>query len=74
MSKKHPAFDYSLCVSCHICAQTCPLSCLSMTRAGRQGKYKNAFPELTKADCTGCGLCQKACPMGVISMTEVAPA
>lgn len=70
MMKKHPEFHYSLCVSCGICVQTCPISCLDMTREGKQGKYKNVFPELASDDCTGCGLCEKSCPMEVISMRE----
>ena len=68
--KKHPAFDYTDCVSCGICAQACPMSCLTMTREGKQGKYKNVFPELTGEGCVGCGLCMKACPMEVIQMLE----
>lgn len=74
MTKKHPAFDYTDCVSCAMCAQACPFSCLSMTREGKQGKYKNPFPELSSEDCTGCGLCQKACPMDVISLCETGEA
>lgn len=70
MNKKYPTFDYSFCVSCGICAQACPLSCLKMTRAGKQGKYPNVFPELGNNACTGCGLCAKACPMEVITLGE----
>ena len=70
MSKKHPAFDYRDCVSCGVCAQACPLSCLTMTRPGKQGKYKNVFPELVGEACIGCGLCEKSCPMDVIRMEE----
>ena len=68
MSKKNLTFDYSLCVSCGICAQACPLSCLTMTKTGKQGKYRNVFPELGNTGCTGCGLCVNACPMGVITL------
>ena len=68
MVRKRPAFDYRDCVSCGICAAACPVSCLTMTRLGKQGKYKNVFPELTGTSCIGCGLCQTSCPMDVISM------
>ena len=71
--KKHPVFDYKLCVSCSICAQACPLSCLTLSRTGKQGKYRNVFPALTGAGCIGCGLCAKACPMEVIRMQEEEP-
>lgn len=70
MNRKHPAFDYTDCVSCGICAAACPLSCLAMTKPGKQGKYKNVFPALTENTCIGCGLCAKSCPMDVIRMEE----
>jgi NADH-quinone oxidoreductase subunit I len=73
MSKKHPAFDYSRCVSCGICAQACSISCLTMTRSGKQGKYRNVFPELCNDSCTGCGICAKACPMEIIAVREDEP-
>lgn len=68
MSKQHPAFDVTDCVSCGICAQACPVSAISMTCAGRQGKYRNVFPAVNETVCIGCGLCAKACPMDVIAM------
>lgn len=70
MKKKTPEFEYKECLSCGICAQTCPVSALSMTRPGRSGKYKNIFPELTGEGCIGCGQCAAGCPMGCISMKE----
>ena len=74
MNRKHPVFDYTDCVSCGICAQTCPLSCLTMTRSGKQGKYKNVFPALAGDGCIGCGLCAKSCPMDVVTMAEATSA
>ncbi len=71
MLRKRPEFLYTDCVSCGICAQGCPVSCLSMTRTGKQGKYKNVFPELSGEGCIGCGLCAKACPMDSIQMKEI---
>ena len=70
--KKQPEFRYANCVSCGICVQACPISCLAMTRQGKQGKYLNAFPECGQG-CTGCGLCARSCPMDVIQMREEAP-
>ena len=74
MSKKRPVFDITDCVSCGVCAEACPLSCLTMTKRGRQGKYKNVFPELTGEGCIGCGICEKSCPMDVIRMEETGEA
>lgn len=70
MARKHPVFSYEACVSCGICAQACPVSCLTMTNVRKQGKYKKPCPEMAEESCTGCGLCAKACPMDAIQMVE----
>ena len=70
MMKKTPVFDYLLCVSCGICAQTCPVSALGMQKEGKSGKYRNLFPELVTDGCIGCGQCAGACPMESIRMEE----
>jgi len=70
MACKHPVFLYEVCVSCGICAQACPVSCLAMTKVRKQGKYKKPCPEMAEEGCTGCGLCAKACPMAAIQMIE----
>lgn len=70
MAKKHPEFDYSLCISCGICAQACPVSCLSMAHIRKQGKYKKPCPQMEEPGCIGCGICAKACPMEAIAMLE----
>lgn len=70
MARKHPVFTYDNCVSCGICAQACPVSCLAMTNIRKQGKYKKPCPEMAEDTCIGCGICAKACPMDVISMVE----
>lgn len=70
MARKHPSFSYESCVSCGICAQACPVSCLAMTNIRKQGKYKKPCPEMAEDTCTGCGICAKACPMDVIMMVE----
>lgn len=74
MNKKYPVFDYTDCMSCSICEQACPVSALTMTKPGKQGKFINVFPELVGDDCIGCGICAKNCPMDVITMQEETPA
>lgn len=71
MKKKQPVFDYSACISCSICVQACPFSCLSLSLEGRQGKYKNLFPQSVKDCCTGCGICADSCPMDCIQMKDI---
>lgn len=68
--KKRPVFETELCVSCGICAQACPVSSLSMSRAGMLGKYPNVYPENDENTCIGCGMCARACPMEMIRMEE----
>ena len=70
MARKNPVFQYGHCVSCGICAQACPVSCLAMTNIRKQGKYKKPCPQMAEEGCTGCGICAKACPMDAIQMTE----
>lgn len=70
MASKQPEFHYRDCVSCGICVQACPVSCLAMTNIRKQGKYDKPCPEIAESGCIGCGLCQKACPMDVIVMAE----
>lgn len=70
MARKQPIFSYKNCVSCGICAQACPVSCLAMTCIRTQGEYKKPCPQMAEEGCTGCGLCAKACPMNAISMAE----
>lgn len=70
MKKKNPVFNYSLCINCGICVQACPVSCLQLSQYGKQGKYRNVFPQQVKDTCIGCGMCANACPMGCIEMKE----
>lgn len=70
MAKKHPEFFYRECVSCGICVQACPVSCLAMTLVRKQGKYRKPCPKMAEDGCIGCSMCQKACPMDAIIMVE----
>ena len=67
-AKKTPVFDHSLCVSCSICAQICPVSCIVLSEYAGKGD-KNLYPAVS-GDCLGCGTCQRSCPMDAISMKE----
>lgn len=71
MAKRTPIFDDALCIACGICAQACPVSCLTMTRTGVD-KWNKRYPEQGEAGCTGCGLCASACPMDAVAMREAA--
>lgn len=71
MLKKRPSFDFSKCASCRICMQACPVSSISMSIHGKQGKYKNVFPAVDLNQCIGCGQCVAACPFGCVTMKEL---
>ena len=68
MIRKRPVFSDRNCESCRICMQACPVSCISMSRPGKHGKYKNVFPKIDPENCIGCGQCAAACPMKCIVM------
>jgi len=71
MAKNNPVFDYAVCMACGVCAQTCPLSCITMDKVDVD-VYKKAYPTLSDAArCTGCSLCQKACPVDAITMAMI---
>ncbi len=66
--RKRPVFDNKLCVSCNICAQACPVSCIELKETGGDGD-NNLYPGLY-GDCLGCGMCSRSCPMGAIAMED----
>lgn len=67
---KKPVFEIDNCVSCGICAQSCPLSCITLSLSAKQGKYRNLFPVVDHDSCIGCGRCADDCPMGCLEMEE----
>lgn len=72
--KRHPRFDYSLCMACRICADVCPAACLENVKTGID-RYGKVYPELVRPDaCTSCGLCESSCPVAAIAMEYIAMA
>ena len=67
-AKKRPVFDFSLCVSCSICVQLCPISCIELSESGGGGD-RNLYPAAGDG-CLGCGSCERGCPMSAIRMEE----
>ena len=68
LEKKRPVFDLSLCVSCAVCAQACPISSIRLDRKGEKDD-SNLYPAV-HGDCTGCGSCERACPMSAIALSR----
>lgn len=67
MEKKPlPVFEYSLCIACGICGQTCPFGAIAMQKKGLDA-INTAFPEIPdEAACKRCGVCAKQCPASAI--------
>lgn len=62
LSKKLAAVDRSICVSCGVCMNTCPLEAMMI--------YKGCYADVIREKCVGCGKCAKACPAGCIEIRE----
>jgi len=47
------------CAGCGLCANTCPVSCIS----------EGSPYAIDQGTCVGCGLCANACPVDAIEQT-----
>jgi len=58
------------CVACYLCSAACPVDCISMQAAEREGgrRYAEWF-RINFSRCIFCGLCAEACPTMAIQMT-----
>jgi Na+-translocating ferredoxin:NAD+ oxidoreductase subunit B len=63
-----PRFDWNICMSCTICHDTCPVSCIALSRpVGNEDPH--AYPALRVGKpCIGCGFCALECPVNAITM------
>jgi len=58
------------CVACYLCSAACPVSCISMQSAEREGGRRYApWFRINFARCIYCGLCEEACPTLAIQLT-----
>lgn len=62
--KRIPEFDRSVCISCSICLQNCPVSAIALSEKGEKDD-KNLYPTVGDG-CIGCMMCKKSCPMNAI--------
>ena len=58
------------CVACYLCSAVCPVSCISMQSAAKEGGRRYAaWFRINFARCIYCGLCEEACPTSAIQLT-----
>ena len=60
--RKIAVIDKNICVTCGVCAKTCPKNALSI--------YRGCYAQVDASRCVGCGLCAKACPANCIVTEE----
>jgi len=65
-----PVFDKEVCVSCNMCIQVCPVSCLSLSESNTKGLHRIPYME-NPALCIACGFCAEDCPVDAIRMEVV---
>lgn len=68
-AKKYPEFNFDVCVACGVCAQSCPVSAIELSR-NDMNKFKDPFPSTDESKCIGCGICDQNCPVRAIQMRE----
>jgi len=62
-----PIFDRTACISCNMCIQACPVTCLSLSETRTKGLHK--LPDMENpALCIACGFCAEDCPVDAIEM------
>jgi len=61
-----PVVDANVCVSCRICIEACPVTCLAGRPVGK-GKHEIAFLAEPKV-CISCGFCAADCPVDAIRL------
>ena len=57
------------CVACYLCSAACPVSCISMQSAEKDGRRWAPWFRINFARCIYCGLCEEACPTLAIQLT-----
>ena len=63
-------FDEDKCISCDMCANACPVSCIYIQSAGRGKDAMMTQFDIDYTKCLFCDLCTPPCPTECIWMTQ----
>ncbi len=63
------ALNIKTCISCNLCAFSCPDTCIEMVPVDTGSGKTKKCPEIDYGKCSFCGFCSDACPEGCLTMT-----
>jgi formate hydrogenlyase subunit 6/NADH:ubiquinone oxidoreductase subunit I len=63
------ALNITTCISCNLCAFSCPDTCIEMVSVPTEGGKTKRCPQIDYGKCSFCGFCSDACPEGCLTMT-----
>ncbi len=64
------ALNIGTCISCNLCAFSCPDVCIEMVNVDLGNGKSKKCPEIDYGKCSFCGFCSDACPEGCLTMTS----
>ena len=65
--KEKPYINPKTCAGCSVCAETCPMDCITIEKPKFHGDI-HTIATVNDEHCIGCGLCAKVCPIYAIEM------
>jgi Na+-translocating ferredoxin:NAD+ oxidoreductase subunit B len=68
-----PSFNRKTCMSCNICIDDCPVSCITLAEPVDR-KNLHGYPYIKDEKvCIACGFCAESCPVDSITMMAPPP-
>jgi 2-oxoglutarate ferredoxin oxidoreductase subunit delta len=67
---RRPIINEKLCKGCGICAETCPMKVLTISKIKINPRGLNIAEVMDSEKCVGCKLCEIVCPDFAITVIE----